>query len=364
MAEIYRAFGPDDIVSDIQTVSQPLWSENINPLSSASSAAGLGFYTSSNQAGKDYYINVYHRNPNIAASTSSAVVQYAVAYGNRLGSGSYGDPNVVSSNNTNDTPSRAIYSQYRNMLLDPNTQQFTFGPTGYTTGSDEIIAINIARSRFKQKVDPGNWTLKMGSGSGWFSAAGNPSMSVTFTDDSGQSTTVAPTVGKAGRVFNIVSGSDGTPSTADSTYYGAFYPDAGLLIFHAGLLRSRLGLPINSGSATTLAAALTQPRNHITASMAISASGYFSARSEEKVSSTHYFVRVTNKQFNFSNNPTFVSGSDGTFAIPSMLRNPSVYITTIGLYDDSNRLVAVAKLSKPLLKSFNREALIKVKLDY
>ena len=96
----------------------------------------------------------------------------------------------------------------------------------------------------------------------------------------------------------------------------------------------------------------------------ISGSSYFSARSEEKVTSTHYFVRITNQNFNFSNNPTFVTGSTGTFLHPSMLRNPSVYITTIGMYDDNNRLLAVAKLSKPLLKTFNREALIKVKLDY
>ena len=44
--------------------------------------------------------------------------------------------------------------------------------------------------------------------------------------------------------------------------------------------------------------------------------------------------------------------------------NPRVYITTIGLYNDSNELVAVAKLSQPLAKDFTKEALIKVKLDY
>ena len=99
-------------------------------------------------------------------------------------------------------------------------------------------------------------------------------------------------------------------------------------------------------------------------SLHMSASSYFAARSEEKVSSTHYFVRITNKQFNFTNNPTFVTGSNGSFLHSSMLRNPSVYITTIGMYDQMNRLVAVAKLSQPLLKSFNREALIKVKIDF
>ena len=44
--------------------------------------------------------------------------------------------------------------------------------------------------------------------------------------------------------------------------------------------------------------------------------------------------------------------------------NPRTYITTIGLYNDANELVAVAKMSQPLSKDFTKEALIKVKLDY
>jgi hypothetical protein len=343
MAEIYKLFTGDDIITgDVQTISQPIWSENMNPYT-ASWATGIGFFTSSTQVSQsgDYYINVYHRNP---ATATNAQIQFALAYGHRLGSGSVGDPNTVG-NNANDTPSRAIYSQYRNQLLPPTDQIFSFG-TG--VDSNEIMVINIARSRFRQKVDPGNWQLRIGSGS-------TPSQTSfsTFIDSSGAGET--PTINEAGRVFGIYSGSGGV--TASSTQYGLFYPDQGVLVFHAGLLRSDIGLPIDSSSAV-------QARNHVTMSIFISASGRFDARSEEKVNSTHYFIRVTNKQFNFSNNPTFVTGSTGTFRHPSMLRNPSVYVTTIGLYDNQNRLVAIAKLSRPLLKSFNREALIKVKLDY
>jgi hypothetical protein len=47
-----------------------------------------------------------------------------------------------------------------------------------------------------------------------------------------------------------------------------------------------------------------------------------------------------------------------------MVNNPQSYITTVGLYNDTNDLVAVAKLSKPLLKDFTKEALIRIKLDY
>ena len=44
--------------------------------------------------------------------------------------------------------------------------------------------------------------------------------------------------------------------------------------------------------------------------------------------------------------------------------NPQVYATTVGLYNDSNDLLAVAKLSKPLVKDFTKEALVRVKLDF
>ena len=351
MAEIFKFFTQDDIVAgDIQTISQPIWSENMNPYSQ-SYASGIGFFTSSTQMSQsgDYYANVYHRNPQSDANTA---IQFAIAYGHKKGSGSYGDPNTTGQN-VNDTPTRAIYSQYKNMLLPPTDTAFTFG----VDTPDDIVILNVARARFRQKVDPGNWELRLGSGSvpsTW------PTAFNTFIDASGQGDT--PTVNEAGRVFGIYSGSGGV--TASSTQYGLFYPDQGIFIFNAARLKTELGMAFDSRSADTLDNIPFQPRNHVTMSARISGSSYFQARSEEKVTSTHYFVRITNKQFNFSNNPTFVTGSSGQFLHASMVRNPSVYVTTIGMYDTINRLVAVAKLSRPLLKSFNREALIKVKLDY
>ena len=349
---IYKDFTTDDIITgDIQTVSQPLWSENINPLSGGYSA-GVGFFTSSTQMSQsgDYYMNVYHRDP--VAQSSTAQIQFAIAYGHRLGSGSEGDANTTGQN-TNDTPSRAIYSQYRNQLLPPTDQVFTFGSGNGARNPDDIFVINIARNRFRQKIDPGNWELRLASGSATATAYW------TFIDGSGAGET--PSVNQGGRVFPIYSGSGGV--TASSTVYGLFYPDNGVFIFDATILSSSLGMAIDKSSPTAVGGA-QNPRNHTQLYRHISSSNWFAARTEEKVTSTHYFVRVTNKQFNFSNNPTFITGSAGSFRHASMIRNPSVYITTIGMYDNNNRLLAVAKLSKPLLKSFNREALIKVKLDY
>ena len=97
---------------------------------------------------------------------------------------------------------------------------------------------------------------------------------------------------------------------------------------------------------------------------ALQSGSFFRARSEEEVTSTHYFCRIQNRDYNFSNNPTYFTSSDGSFSNASFFKDPKSYITTVGLYNDNNELLAVAKLSKPLLKDFSREAVIKVKLDF
>ena len=97
---------------------------------------------------------------------------------------------------------------------------------------------------------------------------------------------------------------------------------------------------------------------------AISGSQYFQARREEEISSTSYFCRVNNKRFNFSTNPTFFTASDGSLTQTSFFKDPQTFITQVGLYNEENELLAVAKLSQPLLNSYAREAIIKVKLDF
>jgi len=370
MAEIYRQFNPaeDIITGDIQVVSTPLWSENINPLSrSYGGDAALGFFTSSTQfaASGPYYTDVYQRNPQ---TDNGGEIQFAIAYGHRLGSGSVGDANTTGQN-VNDTPTRAIYGQYRNLLLPPNDTVFTFGGSG---DSDAIIVLNISRARYRQKIDPGNWELRIARG-----AAGANAVTdyISLIDGSGAGED--PSINSSGRVFYVYSGSGGVISSAanddgfnwNTRPLGLFYPDAGIIVLNAASSSNGLFTLTNGQTATGIWGWYTGSANNNNPNAAmlyrrISGSSYFAARSEEKINSTHYFVRATNKQFNFSNNPTFVTGSNGAFLYPSMYTNPSVYITTIGMYDDVNRLLAVAKLSQPVLKSFNREVLIKVKLDY
>ena len=91
----------------------------------------------------------------------------------------------------------------------------------------------------------------------------------------------------------------------------------------------------------------------------------FTLRNEEDKISTQYFVRAKAAHWNFSNNPTFGSGStDRTFRISEMVGNPTTFVTTIGLYDGGNNLVAVGKLSGAKINSFVDEIICKVVLDH
>ena len=64
-----------------------------------------------------------------------------------------------------------------------------------------------------------------------------------------------------------------------------------------------------------------------------------------------------------SHDPYFID-TNGNLNFTSMIDDPTTFITTVGLYNDANELLAVAKLSQPITKDFTKEALIKVKLDY
>jgi len=160
----------------------------------------------------------------------------------------------------------------------------------------------------------------------------------------------------------------GVFNSSAPVYYGTVYPEYGIIIVDGNVLDQKLSFQTNKSMNS-------EGNNHFAMFRSISGSAYeingltsdtlgFYARNSERITSTHYFVRVKNSDYNFSNNPSYVTGSDGQIAQATFIGDPKTYITTVGLYNDRTELIAVAKLSKPLLKSFSREALIRVKLDF
>jgi hypothetical protein len=344
MAKNGRIFTRFDSAEDViknrkEKVSRGLWSDGSGTLKT--------FFKNSVQAASsgDYYYDVH----NTLTSEADSKVQFAVSYGHATGLGSSGS--------NEDSPSKAIYSQYRNVLLTPGDTQFTFKALAGSKNSDDIYAISFQRARLREKLDPGNWELNL-SGSGAFDT-------LRLVDDSGASSDSS--VNAAGRVFNVVSGTiaDGVfGSGSAEQYFGLVYPDLGIVILDPDALDKSCSLATGR-NANTVDDNATKLFGVISGSGIANAGAFgFVARNEEEVTSTHYFVRVKNSEYNFSNNPTYTSGSYGDFYNADFFKDPKSYITSIGLYNDSNELLAVAKLSKPLFKNFNREALVKVKLDY
>ena len=346
----------DIVENQVTLVTSGLFSGNAATMSAA--------YTGSiqSEASKGYYYDVWNGTGDTAES------QFSVTYGHRKGSGS------SAAGTLNDSPARAIYSQYRLLLLSPGDTTFTFGDG---ISSDSIYALNFNRARIKDKLDPGNWQLSLAELSGSFvpndihtGSAVKPlnTKFITLIDDSGQ--TQQENLSIAGRAYNIVSGSilNGIYNTSAPKYYGLVYPDMGILILNGLALNASASFNTVSGSNiagdnawklfTSISGAMAYGKSNGISELA------FAARNEEAVVSTHYFVRIKNGEYNFSNNPSYISGSLGDLAQATFVNDPKTYITTVGMYNNSQELLAVAKLSKPILKSFQSEALIKVKLDF
>jgi len=350
---IYKRFGEfDQVTGKIEVVTTGLWSGDTGSLST--------FFTSSTQVAAtsgDYYYNVYNADP----TADGSAIQFAIAYGHQGGSGS-----ISLENDDNSTlATKATYAQYKQILLEQDDAQFTFVSSSSqgTHDSDDIYVLNISRARYKEKMDAGNWSIQLSGSNGEF----------TFIDDSGKK--FSDTVGKAGRVFNIASGSLNLGSQAEATVasttasngegYGLFYPDQGLLIFNPSAIADTIGSELSPNLGVD-----AEYQNHklLWNSIKLTEGGAngadFQARRTENVSTSHYFVRATNREFNYSNNPTFVTGTDGSFSESTFETDPKTFITTVGLYSDANELLAVAKTSQPIAKSFDKEVLIKVKLDF
>ena len=83
-----------------------------------------------------------------------------------------------------------------------------------------------------------------------------------------------------------------------------------------------------------------------------------------ELNSAIHFCRVNHNEFNYSANPTYLTGSKIRVKGNNRKNLPVSYITSIGLYSADRELLAVAKLSEPLKKDPTSELTLKVRLDY
>ena len=337
----FKRLDAEDFVVSADSVQGVAWSTGAPTLTQ--------FFTSSVQyAGSsgDYYLSVYQT----GSEQSTAAVQFDIAYADILGSGTP----LFNSGIAGKSPSSAIYGQYRSLVLEDETAGFTFGSGNNVLSANNFWAISVERARYKEKLFPGTFNLIL-KGSG-----GHEMLHLT---DNSNDTNLQTFLG-SNRVLQIISGSNGTAGTltnsgfsTDSGSYGLFLPDIGTILLNPYAISQSIHV-------TALRSTNVDDRNTRTLYNAIVDGASFQLNSEETITSDFVFVRARNSEFNYSENPSFISGSTGEVIYNQFINNPQVYMTTIGMYNDANELMAVAKLSRPLLKDFTKESLVRVKLDF
>jgi hypothetical protein len=344
----YNRLDPSDFVVSSDAISATLFSEGAPTLTQ--------FWTSSTQeAGSsgDYYLNIYQTSSTLPA----AAVQFAIAFGNANGSGSLNYNAAVDGY----SPTSTIFGQWQDLVIGDENTNFTFG----TITSSQFYALSMERARYKESLFLGSMALTLSSSGG----------SIVLTDNSNYVSSVQFT--EAGRVFQLITGSQGVKAnitsrntadgySANSGSYGWLLPDIGTIILNPLALAAPAvsgGIAfVYSGSASGSATPNISPNRSLF--LAMSGSKSFLLNSQETITSDFVFVRPRSAEFNYSENPSFISGSTGEVLYSGFINNPQTYITTIGLYNDTNELLAVAKLSRPLLKDFTKEALVRIKLDF
>ena len=328
----FKRFDTEDIALSADSVVAPAWSNQTTTLTT------MALGTQASLSSGKYYYDVF--------TTNTTDVQFSTAYGNRNGSGSV----LITSTEVGKSPSSIIYGQYRTLINGDENTDFNFG--GPTPDSIHVIAVN--RARFKEKLLPGSFELTLTSGS----------RTIRLIDNSSILTTLS--YGDAGRVYDIVSGTiangvhtSATAFTAASGSFGKFLPDVGVFVFNTNALKNpTFGINLLVSESYN-----AEGGNKKAFTDAMISGSNFSLRSEETITSNYVFVRVRNGEFNYSTNPSNITGS-GDLRNSVMINTPQSYMTTVGLYNDNNDLLGVAKLSKPLVKDFTKEALIRIKLDF
>ena len=92
-------------------------------------------------------------------------------------------------------------------------------------------------------------------------------------------------------------------------------------------------------------------------------SPYIAWKSNQPIYTYNVHCKVKDSELNFTYNPSAVTGSNGQLQSNVTGDSFTPYITTVGLYNDANELIAVAKTGRPIPKTKNTDMTFVIKLD-
>jgi len=245
----------------------------------------------------------------------------------------------------------------------------------------QCFFVNFSRLLTKDQIKKGSVSLTVSSAS-W--GDGTPGDTV-FDTDLITLTDASASEGTNAGVKNTLAGDYGVLYTSGNVAHGLVFYQAGTLVLSSSLFASSsnavtdasvaAGGPntFNSGSVLSGSSTNYTPLTVVQSLVSASISGSCDAlrhriktlsfNNTTEINSQIYFCRVPHNKFNYSSNPTYLSGSKIRVKT-SAADQPVSYITTVGLYNSAGELLATAKLSEPLRKDPNNEITLRVRLDY
>jgi len=344
----YKPLTPEDHLFQSEDIYTSLWEGTNNLFRNHMINASTGSVQDIVTGSWDYKLDVYDRDYSDECKDRA----YSIVFGDYYGRGS-----TTFGGDSDETLTKAMYSQYRNILLRGKEK---FEISGSEV--DSVFIIDVPRSRFKDSIKVGSWKLNIGN---WSFDTGSISSGVEVYTGSFDDLLLFDNTNDLyvdeyylerdrpkydeGPLSIVKSGSEGE--------VGQFFPTHGVFVFKADLFGQVL-LTENEHAYNTywLYAA-------ISASAVSNSNNGFWGQGYERQFVNYYFLSAKNREFNFSNNPSFYSGSYGEIS-DNEIERKKPYITSIGLYNLDKELIAIGKISKPLPKYFNSEAIFNVKLRY
>jgi hypothetical protein len=274
-----------------------------------------------------------------------------------------------------------IYRQFSQMLLGNSDSLFKIPLDGGTV-VDSALFLAFKRLFARDQIKRETFAMR------FFQTASHLHYNMTITTESGSA--IYTDLGSATQKFSTVGGQYGTivDSAATSRQVGLMFYDAGVAVFDMTKITS--GSQIIEGTID----AMSPPGTEIISSSLIPSlltsasiddivdhicstrfqSGSLTAitfQNVTNINSSLIFCRAAADEFNYSSNPTFVDTNASTSGRIVVIdpgeedkQESFTYVTSVGMYDSVGNLLAVAKLSRPVEKSPERDLTFRVRLDF
>ena len=317
-------------INEVVSLSSSIYANNQN----------VKFYSNIVSSSTDlggYWETIYDSSP--TSSLSTALVDLTFGYST---SSLY---NVAVTNSSSQNEKIKIYRSFASALLGDPDAQFLIN----NASKPECFFLSLKRSIQKDEIKKGSVALNCSSYFGDVTAS-----------DAGAVSAFKQTVGGDYAPLYATHAWNGVTEEVGQVWY-----NAGVVVVSDTLWASgSVGQPVWSGSVAIYNSEASGSINNLVNGLRIHVNK-ITVHNQTNLYSTVYFCRATNTEFNYSSNPTFTDDSQRIIVTSgSNILQTRTYVTTVGLYDANDNLLAVAKVNKPITKSPDNEAIFRIRLDY